>query len=57
MSVRQVHKKLAAGTLGIEEDGADGLTTSDSRAMDTYRMKQSSATVVFDPTRGVTQVA
>lgn len=56
-SLRQVHKKLADGTFGAEEGGAEGgLKTSGSRAMDAYRMKQTGATATFDPTRGGAKV-
>lgn len=55
--LHQVHKKLADGTFGAEEAGADGgLKTSGSRAMDAYRMKQTGAAATYDPTRGGAQV-
>lgn len=54
--LHQVHQKLADGTFGAEEAGADGLKTSGSRAMDAYRMKQTGATATFDPTRGGAKV-
>lgn len=49
----QIHKKLQDGTFGADEEGEEGtLKTSGSRAMDAYRMQQTGAKVVYDPTRG-----
>lgn len=56
ISLFQIYKKLEDGTFGADEEGADGLKTSGSRAMDAYRMKQTGATATFDPTRGGAQV-
>ncbi|CAM9234084.1 unnamed protein product, partial [Ascophyllum nodosum] len=56
ISSGNVHKKIAEGTFGSEEAGADGLKTSGSRAMDAYRMRQTGATATFDPTREGAQV-